>query len=155
MSPQGRNSAVRGRSGGSGGTEVPPGRQPASWNFFVSLMSRHVRTLYSACCTGVLGSLPSAPVEFVLVAGSAPPRGCSRVGATPCGWPLLEDVLLAMPTKVSQSPGAPMDHSIHASVFQIILTSFSEFYQAFYSSLMWFEKEHPKHAVGTLSYQTS
>mgnify|MGYP003313000874 CR=1 FL=1 len=76
---------------GSGGTEVPPGRQPTSWNFFVSLMSRHVRTLYSACRTGVLGSLPLAPVEFVLVAGSAPPLvGAAGSAPPPVDGPSLK-----------------------------------------------------------------
>ena len=113
--PQGRNSAVRGRSGGSGGTEVPPGRQPTSWKFFVSLMSRHVRTLYSACRTGVLGSLPLASVEFVLVAGSAPPLvGAAGSAPPPVDGPSLKTPCLLCTQEIQQirrhSCASPIQH---------------------------------------------
>ena len=100
-----------GRSGGSRGTEGPPGRRPTSRNFFVSLMSRHVQTLYSACRTGVLGSLPLVSAEFVLVAGSTTPlAGAAGSAPPPVGGPSLKTPCLLC-TQVSSQP--PAEHQKH------------------------------------------
>ena len=78
-----------------GAVEAPPRRQPTSWNFFISLMSRHVRETVQCMLHGHLGQFALGALLRIRACGriGTPSRGCSRVGtATSC--------LLAMRTRL-------------------------------------------------------